>query len=257
MSEHLDAERGWRALLDAMRTFHDVLPGGTWTEAGGIAATRSPTCPVPILNGVWLLGDASVEGVLEAVASLEAEGLPAPVIVREGRSAAFEAAVPERGFAVADRTPLMVTTPAELRAVDAEGLEPSLVDDPAGLDQARRTAEGGFGVPDGLIGALYGPPVSETDGLTTAVARVRARPVSTAQTMRIGDDVGIYGVATPEGDRGRGYGGALTGWVTARAFEAGATFAYLQSSPMGVSVYRRIGFREVDVLAMYMRLAPG
>ena len=74
--------------------------------------------------------------------------------------------------------------------------------------------------------------------------------------MRRADDVGIYSVATPAAHRGRGYGGALTAWATAHSFAAGATFAYLQSSEIGVSVYRRIGFRQVDMFAVYTRPAP-
>lgn len=212
--------------------------------------------PVPILNGVWALGDPPASDIVSAVEALEADRLPAPVLVREGRSPAIETSAPEFGLVLEERIPMMVTTPAELTTETVAGLDLVEVADGSGLDEARRVVEAGFGVPDGLLRPMYVPPLTDDRGLATTVARMVDGPVCTAQTMRRGDDVGIYSVATPQAHRGHGYGGALTAWATARAFAAGATFAYLQSSEMGVSVYRRIGFRQVDMFAVYTRPAP-
>jgi len=250
-----DADRAWRALLEAMRAFPALMAGGSWEEPGALAIARSPECPVPILNGVWTLGDTPVSAVSAAVESLEAEGLPAPVLVREGRSPSIETAAPELGFVLEDRIPLMVSTPAELVTETIDGVELVEVTDDEGLDDARRVVEAGFGVPDGLLRPLYVPPLTDDPDFTTTLARTIDGPVCTAQTMRRGDDVGIYSVATPDPHRGRGYGGALTAWATAYSFAAGASFAYLQSSEMGVPVYRRIGFRQVDMCAVYTRPA--
>ena len=257
MSEPMaDAERAWRALLEAMRAFPALMAGGSWEEPGALAIARSPQCPVPILNAVWTLGDPPVSDVSSAVEALEAEGLPAPVLVREGRSPSIEAAAPGLGFVLEERLPLMVSTPAELVTETVDGVELVEVTEDDGLDEARRVVEAGFGVPDGLLRPLYVPPLTDDPDFTTTLARTIDGPVCTAQTMRRGDDVGIYSVATPDAHRGRGYGGALTAWATAYSFAAGATFAYLQSSEMGVSVYRRIGFRQVDMFAVYTRPAP-
>lgn len=251
-----DRERAWRALLTAMRAFPPLMSGGSWTERETLAIARSPACPVPILNAIWVIGDPPAKDVIAAIESLEADRLPAPILVREGRSPSIEAAAPGLGLILEERIPLMVTTPSELAMGSVEGLELLVVSDERGLDEARRVLETGFGAPDGLLRPMYVPPLTEDPGFTTAVARTPEGPVCTAQTMRRGEEVGIYSVATPEEHRGHGYGGALSAWVTERAFEDGATFAYLQSSAMGVSVYRRIGFREVDMFAVYTRPAP-
>jgi GNAT superfamily N-acetyltransferase len=248
-----DAERAWRGLLRAFRALPDLLPGGSWKEDAAVAVSRCPSVPVPFLNGVWLLGDADVGKVLTAVASLEAEQLPAPIIVREGRSTALEAGVPDLGLQLDERIPLMVAGPGELRFEDVDGVELAEVTEPKGWSDARLVAEAGFGTPAALLSALYAPPLADARGFGISVARSNGVAVSTAQTFQIDDVVGIYSVATPPEHRGRGYGGALTAWVTARAFAAGATFAYLQSSAMGVSVYRRIGFLELDSIAIYTR----
>lgn len=247
------AERAWRGLLRAFRALPDLMPGGSWAEDAAVAVSRCPSVPVPLLNGVWLLGEADVGKVLTAVASLEAEQLPAPVIVREGRSTAFEAGVSDLGLQIEERAPLMAIGPEELRFEDVDGVELAEVTEPQGWSDAQLVAEKGFGTPAGLLSALYAPPLADAHGFGTSVARSNGLVVSTAQTFQIDDVVGIYSVATLPEHRGRGYGGALTAWVTARAFAAGATFAYLQSSAIGVSVYRRIGFREVDTFAIYTR----
>ncbi len=248
-----DAERAWRGLLRAFRAFPDLVQGGSWTEDDAVAVSRCPSVSVPILNGVWLLGDADVGKVLTAVASLEAEQLPAPIIVREGRSTALEAGLPDLGLQLDERVPLMAMGRGELRFEDVDGVDMTEVTEPQGWSDAQLVAEKGFGTPAGLLAALYAPPLADAHGFGTSLARSNGVVVSTAQTLQIDDVVGVYSVATLPEHRGRGYGGALTAWVTARAFAVGATFAYLQSSAMGVSVYRRIGFREVDMFAIYTR----
>jgi predicted GNAT family acetyltransferase len=73
---------------------------------------------------------------------------------------------------------------------------------------------------------------------------VDARPVATALSVRTGDVVGIYSVATLPEARGHGYGTALT-WMTLADAEPGVRAAVLQASPMGRPVYERMGFRLV------------
>jgi predicted GNAT family acetyltransferase len=58
-------------------------------------------------------------------------------------------------------------------------------------------------------------------------------------------------VATPEEHRGKGYGAAITTEAVRAGFDAGADLAGLQSSPMGESVYRRIGFRKVETYTLF------
>ena len=85
------------------------------------------------------------------------------------------------------------------------------------------------------------------------VGRVDGRDVSTAVGFTSGDAVGIFNVATPPEHRGRGYGAALTAAAAAEGFAAGAEFAWLQSSALGLPVYRRLGFREVETYVLRSR----
>jgi predicted acetyltransferase len=69
--------------------------------------------------------------------------------------------------------------------------------------------------------------------------------VTTAISYVADAEVGIFNVATPSGYRGRGYASAITPHAVREGFAAGADLAYLQSSAIGESVYRHLGFPEV------------
>jgi len=65
--------------------------------------------------------------------------------------------------------------------------------------------------------------------------------------------VGIFNVATPPEHRGHGYGAAITAQAIHDGFAAGAELSWLQSSAMGESVYRRLGFRAVESYVLFYR----
>lgn len=67
--------------------------------------------------------------------------------------------------------------------------------------------------------------------------------VATAYTHRHGDDCGIYAVGTLQPWRRRGLARRLVEHILADAFDAGLRTATLQSTPMGLPLYRALGFR--------------
>ena len=75
--------------------------------------------------------------------------------------------------------------------------------------------------------------------------------VATTSVLLGGEVAGIYHVATLSSARGRGFGSALTHAALLHAVERGAREAALQSSELGLSVYRSLGFREHCALSMY------
>lgn len=66
---------------------------------------------------------------------------------------------------------------------------------------------------------------------------------------------GVYLVATADEARGRGLADLVTRAVTNVAFDRGVPFVTLQASPMGESVYRRMGYRDVYRYACHTRFA--
>jgi GNAT superfamily N-acetyltransferase len=77
--------------------------------------------------------------------------------------------------------------------------------------------------------------------------------VATAMAVHTGDVVGIYNVQVRAEVRGRGLGRAVTLAAIRGGAARGATVASLQSSELGLPVYRRLGF---DTRYWYVSLAP-
>jgi hypothetical protein len=65
---------------------------------------------------------------------------------------------------------------------------------------------------------------------------------------------GVGWVGTRPSRFGRGYGAALTWRVVEEGFRRGVSLLNLQASPMGASVYRRIGFVTPTHYRMFLRV---
>jgi GNAT superfamily N-acetyltransferase len=77
------------------------------------------------------------------------------------------------------------------------------------------------------------------------VAQLDGRPVGTSIAIRSGAICGVYAVGTQPGARGRGVGTAATWAAVETGREWGCEAVVLQSSAMGLPIYRRMGFRTV------------
>ena len=74
-----------------------------------------------------------------------------------------------------------------------------------------------------------------------------SRPATSGTLLLAGGCAGIYDVSTPESDRRKGLGAAITYAMMRAARERGHEWAWLQSSPMGRGVYAALGFTEVGI----------
>lgn len=141
-----------------------------------------------------------------------------------------------------------------------EGVTIRLASDEQGIRDAlavNREAYQSIGLPAEKADSLFANPRRLLTGrCTTYVAYLAERPVSTAMLISTEGVAGIYWVGTIADARGRGLADACTRLVTNIGFERGARVASLQSSPMGESVYRRIGYQTVDHLRWFLHPAP-
>jgi GNAT superfamily N-acetyltransferase len=94
---------------------------------------------------------------------------------------------------------------------------------------------------------VFGPALVADPSVRLAVGYFAGEPVSGAAAVRTEQTIGVYAVGTVKGARRRGIGRAVT-WAAIDAGRAawGGSIAILQSSEMGIPVYRSMGFEEVS-----------
>ncbi len=105
----------------------------------------------------------------------------------------------------------------------------------------------GFGEPAIRALAALEPriPAERLGGQVRLLAEYEGTPVATGALVASGDLAGAYAIATLPEFRRRGIGRAITLHALRLGADGGARTGILQSSPMGRSVYERLGFREI------------
>ncbi len=84
------------------------------------------------------------------------------------------------------------------------------------------------------------------------VGYVDSEPVSTAAVVVGGGALGVYNVATIPGHQRRGYGEAVMRYALADAGrEYGIERTILQSTPAGLRLYERMGYRTITNVSVY------
>jgi GNAT superfamily N-acetyltransferase len=97
------------------------------------------------------------------------------------------------------------------------------------------------------------PPDTPTE---LFVGRFDGEAVASSLAFVGGGAVGLYGVGTVPGYRGRGFGGALAAAAVEWGRGRGERYAILHSTEIGEPVYRRLGFRPVGELTQLVLRPP-
>lgn len=220
----------------------DVVDGGFRQSFGDVhvAATRLPAA---FFNAIFITEPLTdgVDDLHQAVEAMRAERLPFVVHVRSDMPSDV-AVARSLGLVGDDLLPCFALEPGSMPPVpiDLDIVRVDAKSFPPFLD----AMVAGFGLPMDLAMQLFPPNILEAPGVRAYLGRVDGRPVATAVSVRTGEVVGIYSVATVPEARGRGYGTALT-WRTLADADPGVRAAVLQASPMGRPIYERMGFRLV------------
>src|SRR4051794_15840755 len=234
----------WRVLLDGLG---DIVVH----QEDDDVLMASTDLPMAFFNPSFLkrpLRTKEAAAVLDRIdAFYEPRHVPFLVWAPVGVQDAFIEQALAAGFRSDSGPPAMVLSPIP---------QPVPPDPPAGLeivtarsaDLLAATADivaAGFGLPVDLCHRIVEGGIAEHPAVSVLTGLVQDHPVSTA-TLIVTDDVaGIYNVATPDPNRGRGFGAALTWAAVAEGARRGCTMASLQASPLGFPVYERMGFRPV------------
>jgi len=226
--------------------------GWTVREGGAIAAVTG--VPVTMLNGVSAeRADADPATVARLLDQVAETGLPYSLQLRPGASPALAGLARARGMVQDRDSPLMVLPdPARLGPAQLVGHLKIRELSPGETEPHVVVAAAGFEAPEEMIRQLI-TPLRDVPGIRFYVGEADGRPVTTGMGVTIGDFVGVFNIATVPGDRGHGYGAAITARVVSGGFAAGASWSWLQSSPAGYHVYERLGYQTIESWQVWIR----
>jgi N-acetylglutamate synthase len=249
------AEHTGGALSDTWRVLLDAHPDA-WTESREGVSAWATGIPIASLNGVSCSRlDPDPEDIRSLLGELKARGLPHLLQLRPGSHPVAVAVAAQEGMTPGADVPLMrLDDPAALERAGAGAADLRIRQ--LGPDEATlhpRAAAAGFEEEPEHFLRLLPPAVMAMDGIRAYVGEVDGQVVTTALGFTRGGSVGIFNVATPPEHRRRGYGAAVTVRAAADGFAAGASWAWLQSTPAGYRVYESLGFRTLERWRCWVR----
>jgi N-acetylglutamate synthase len=241
------------AMAETRRELLPFLTGGRFWQKDGVFAAVSDM-PVSILNAVWLgRANPSVAAVAAVLDEIAAAGLPYSFFLRPDSDDALVALATVRNMTRAEQLPLMVLE-------DAASV--TAIESPSGFSIRRITPEeapvhaqvasAGFGMAEDIIRYTVNPGSLGLDTVRCYLGEADGQPAATAISMTLGRFTAIANVTTLPGFRGRGFGTAITARAAADGLAAGATYCWLQASPDGYPVYRKMGFRTIETWSSWI-----
>ena len=241
------------AVAETAMHLRQANPHGWTVREGGAVATVSGV-PVAMLNGVSAeRADADPATVARLLDQVAGTGLPYSLQLRPGASPALAGLARARGMVQERDSPLMVLPdPARLGPAQLVGHLKIRELSPGETEPHVVVAAAGFEAPEEMIRQLI-TPLRDVPGIRFYVGEADGRPVTTGMGVTIGDFVGVFNIATVPGDRGHGYGAAITARVVSGGFAAGASWSWLQSSPAGYHVYERLGYQTIESWQVWIR----
>ena len=210
--------------------------------------------PIGIFNGCIVVGPAEAIDLAASVRWVASHDLPYRVWIREELAAGL-APIP-LGLGLERETALypgMVFRPAAVLPPPAPGVTVRAVDGPLALEE-HLEVHVRKGLSAELAQRMFCASFAADPDVRLFTAYLDGRPAGTSLAIRTGDVSGVYNVGTLPDARRRGVGAAATWAAVAAGWEWGCATIVLQSSEMGFSLYRAMGFRTVVCYATF-RLA--
>ena len=225
---------------------------GVWTLVTGE--------PHPLGNFAIIHDQSNPSPTRRAVEVLGATAAPSAMIFPHGAASEINTFIGEHGFALAETMPAMAVDLDDLaRPAAAPGYELIEIDCGVAHDGWNEALEVGYGVPR-RVAALFGPGPhhrSLDDACTRYFTITKGDDlVATSMIFTEGGVPGVYCVSTLPDHRGKGLGAWATAAPLQSERERGRRLGVLQSSAMGESVYRWLGFRQFGAMHLYVRM-PG
>jgi GNAT superfamily N-acetyltransferase len=238
---------------DWLRLACGQVPGAVIHHEAGVGLYATGL-PAPLFNQVVTDDGAAPGDVTAAITILRERGAPFCVVLRRGADTRLRPLMAELALPLDEGVlPGMALHPLPTTLVTtAPGLEIEVVRDAESLHDHALVAAHAFGIREDVVLAFIGDELWERPGATVYLGRADGGPVVSGFTVRTGDTLGIFTIATEPAARGRGFGAAMTSRLIADGAAAGCTVAALQASDMGRPIYERIGFRVVQEYDVYV-----
>jgi hypothetical protein len=229
--------------------------------AGAVMCASGTWIPV-VANGAFRSDDALQGSALVAAADafFGALGRGFTVKVRDsGEDDDLRAACLEAGLELfGDPVPEMICRTPLPDAPGVDDITVRVADDEDGVRDfisVNAKAYATYGMPPEVLVDVFDEPgaVLADPAATIVVARRDDHPVATAMVYESDGVASLQWVGTVPAARGTGLGALVTVMVTNLAFDHGASSCSLQASPMGASVYHRLGYETMYHYEEYVR----
>lgn len=231
-------------MLRYLRLLGTTVDGARLVEADGLLRIASD---LPISNGNQVIvtgAAATTDGLAAAIAAARAAGDRVRVTLRSGIDDRFLGLMHDLGLAARPWAPgMLVALPGTSDPARGADLAIEVVADEAGRADHLRAMGPAYGLDPAQVDRVANARMLRTPGVTFYLGRAAGEPVSTGMSIVADGVAGVYFIGTVPGARGRGYGEAITARIHADATAAGCHAAILQSSPSGLRVYERLGYR--------------
>jgi ribosomal protein S18 acetylase RimI-like enzyme len=245
----MDADQIASSMADLWEYLLPRVPGLRMVRKGGAYAfVNSEPSPV---NGVYFEGRDPDPGTVAALLDeAAASGLPYMLQTRPTRvgrlTGPVAALVAGRGMVPAEDVPLMLLESADLRRPAPIGGFAVRPVAPAEVAQYIPVAAAGFEMPAAPLEQLINRDVLAAPGVRCYLGLWLGEPIATAVSMTFGALTSLINISTVPGQRGRGFGTAITAHAVSEARGAGSPWCWLHSTPDGYPVYERLGFRTIE-----------
>jgi len=214
--------------------------------------------PHPLGNFAFISDPSDLEATRAGVEPLLACSAPTAVIFPADASSAINDFLTQLGYGIPGSMPAM--------AVEIEQVTPMSLPDEYRFARVEDGPEAeswvdalanGYGLPRPLAD-MFSPVVVSGEQPNLEVhcyAALRDDTVVATSLLCMADGLaGIYCVATLPDERGKGLGTYMTAEPLRLAQQRGYRVGVLQSSDLGHPVYRRLGFRDLGTMPLYVRM---
>jgi hypothetical protein len=248
----------YEIIADAIdKTFRELLKGVN-SESENNFFLYNSGLPHPIANLLIAKDFSDTKKLIQPIEKLCANNLPSAVLCLGSVNDEFTRMLLSQGYQFAEKVSAM--------AINLQDLKLKKLDNEYSIKQVgpnehklwAETVSVGYEVPEKLAD-LFGP--AKTESIANKAREYKHyivfhhdRPVSTAMNITRDGIIEVYWISTIAEYRGRGIGQFATGEPLRLAHNQGYQTAILQSSAIGESVYRQLGFESFGDIPLYVRI---